>query len=288
MIVAFASLRRCYGDAPLVLFSDRMLPDPYRSQLIALRVETRQVEGKWVHLREFHSRFPGCLYTLDVLSGFTDKSATGLFLIDPDFIVRRPIPKLIEAVQNGNFCTIEIDYDIHRLVNGQSRLSLSLAAAMCGVSSSELPIRYYGGEFYGVPVQRLGEFVPRMVAASKYLQLLASHGSIHVTEEHILSIALALTEPKQSANSHVKRIWTVPSCCNWASEDAHLPMWHLPGEKNRAFDRLYRSAASIPEMTDEQFDALLAQNLRPVPPALLRIAANARLRFTSAVRILVG
>lgn len=285
--VAFASIRRCYPEAKLILFSDRHIHEPYGSILGKIGAETVIIEGVYTERNDLRNVFPGCLFTLDVIGSLKREQGDQIFLLDPDVVMRRRIEDAVSGVQSGAIGALAIDYPINHLVQGQSRASLSVLAARCGADPNSLPIRYFGGEFYALPLHRASELskhVESIVHESKILS--ENPNAIELTEEHVLSVALALEPQVFSANTTIKRIWTNPSFCNWEASDAQLPLWHLPGEKGRLFKKLFEISETLPHLSDREFDDAIERLFTPVPSLFRRIGSNVKGRASLALKAL--
>lgn len=246
MVVCYASLRRLYGKARLVLFSNRDLPEPYRSQLQSLGVSTELCPSPYVEDAAFKNAFPGCLFTLDVIDHLARKDAQevgAVILLDNDCIVRECLDGVLDQLlEQRVIYAYEPGYPVNMPVNGQSRASLTLAMSYMQEKLVDLPVRLYGGEFYAFAYGTLPEVAERI---RLFWDWMKTRGSAifggELTEEHVMSIALAMCEsPILDAGNAVKRIWTTDHFSTVNGTESQISVWHLPSEKKRAFRRLYR------------------------------------------------
>lgn len=296
MVVCYASLRRFYPGASLVLFSNRELPEPFNAQLKSLGVVTEACGERYVGDRAFSNGFPGCLYTLDVLETLARKPPAGidtLVLIDSDCVVRQRLGGLDEIGKGaGCIYAYEPGYPTNMLANGQSRASLTLALSYLSNHLIPNPIPLYGGEFLMAPIKllpRLAENIERFWVWMK-TQGKDLFGD-QLTEEHVLSVALADRDlDVRSTTWHVKRIWTADAFSTVNGNESAIAIWHLPAEKKKGFPALYKHCqryGSFSELSDAGFDSLVDEAV----PLQLRIrnypGKQLALRLRNVARLLV-
>src|SRR4051812_43947223 len=197
MVVMFASARRAYPHARLALFTNTRLPAPFEAELQALGVVRLECEGRYVTDSSFHSSFPGCTYTLDVLRDFPTATQFSeckvLLLLDSDCIVRQRFDDTIARVSSGSLAGYALPYPLNHLVNGHTRASLSLVRAQTNRILPAEPIRYFGGEFYGLPTAELPDISVKVSDLWGWLRGdgAADYGR-ELTEEHILTVVLGM------------------------------------------------------------------------------------------------
>lgn len=246
MVVCYASLRRAHPATSLVLFTNRELPEPFRSQLVSLQVQTLNCPDRYVSDPAVENNFPGCLYTLDVLDYLTTTTELKfdtLLLIDNDCVLRGRLDPLFELVRHTQAVfAYSSGYPVNNTANGHSRASLTLALAYLEGDAPRAPLPLYGGEFLAAPAAAL----PALVAEQRRFWNWMKHTGIGLfgrtmTEEHVLSVALALyPDVVDDAAPYVKRIWTTDHFCTVTGEEPGIALWHLPSEKKRGLARLYQ------------------------------------------------
>ena len=246
MVVCYASLRRLYQEAQLVLFTNQELPEPFNSQLQLLGVKTVFCASRFVDDSEFSNGFPGCLFTLDVIEHLAKVQLTDfdyLILLDNDCIVRHRLDEMIEdMVGNQVVYAYEPGYPVNMVANGQSRATLTLALSYMQGQMISTPIALYGGEFYAIPAKLLPDIAQYIQTFWDWMRIegKAIFGD-HLTEEHVMSVAIAMsTNNVRSAGMCVKRIWTTKHFSTVDGSESAIPVWHLPSEKKKGFAKLYR------------------------------------------------
>ena len=246
MVVCYASLRRIYQNSQLVLFTNRLLPEPFSSQLSSMGVETKSCPSRFVSDSKFKNGFPGCLFTLDVIDQLAQTlpaGVTALILLDNDCVVRCRVDELTEHFdKKAGIFAYAPGYPVNMIANGQSRASLTLALSYMQDKLHDAPIPLYGGEFYGIPVAMLPELARHV---NQFWNWMGVQGidiiGADLTEEHVMSVALAMcSEPVLQADAYIKRIWTTEHYSTVIGNEFEIPIWHLPSEKKRGFNKLYK------------------------------------------------
>ena len=88
MVICYASLRRLYKEAQLVLFTNQELPEPFNSQLNSLDVKLVLCSSRFVGDSIFSNGFPGCLFTLDVIEHLAKAQLENLGMCDSSSLKR--------------------------------------------------------------------------------------------------------------------------------------------------------------------------------------------------------
>lgn len=296
MVVCYASIRRLYPGARLVLFSNRELPEPFNGQLRSLGVVTEACGERYVGDRTFNNGFPGCLYTLDVLDALAKSPPEGigtLVLIDSDCIVRRRLEGLeAPGGESVSLHAYEPGYPTNMLANGQSRASLTLALGYMSNRLVPSPVPLYGGEFLIAPIKSL----PRLAEnVERFWTWMGTQGkeifSDQLTEEHVLSVALADGElDVRSTTRDVKRIWTADAFSTVDGNEAAIAIWHLPAEKKKGFARLYKYCqrhGGFADLSDAEFFALVDEAVPLQRRSRAYPGRQMALRLRNAARLLV-
>ncbi len=297
MIVSFASLRRWHPDARLALFTNRSLPEPFNSQLASLQVSTVICPSSYVTDLSFKNDFPGCLYSLDVITHLARTRSTEfscLILLDSDCIVRsRPDGLIADLASNGEAIhAYGLGYPVNMVLNGQSRASLTLALSYFSGQMVASPIIPYGGEFYAVPAGELPGLANRIEAFWGWMKSKGVHSfGNSLTEEHVMSVVLAERGGGvRDAGGLVKRIWTASNFSNVAGDESEIPIWHLPAEKKRGFVKLYRywlANNGFDGLNDADFRALIDKTVSLRPGGRKYPGRSLSLRLGNAARVLV-
>lgn len=266
MIVFFASLKRIYPHARLVLFTNRTLPAPFDAQLEMLQVETQCCGSRYVDDPAFNNGFPGCLYTLDVIEHLSNSPEPGmeaLVLLDSDCIILHAVDDMLSALKNGEAVyAYESGYPLNGICNGYSKASLTLALSYYTGQMAGMPIPLYGGEFLGIPAGDIQKLASRIAAFWLWMksegQAVFGNG---LTEEHVLSVVLGERGWVVNRDGNlIKRIWTADSYSNVDGTEHAIPIWHLPAEKKKGLARLYQrwlKHNGYSGLSDKEFQTLV-------------------------------
>lgn len=296
MVVCYASLRRLYPQAQLVLFSNRELPEPFAGQLESLEVGTVMCASRYVDEPVFKNGFPGCLYTLDVIEYLAQQhnDFSSLILLDSDCIVRNRLDGLLDKLGNdgeGSYA-YEPGYPVNMVANGQSRASLTLALSYMSGHMIAPPIPLYGGELYAFTAQALPGLAQRIAAFWAWMKAdgVKIFGD-HLTEEHVMSVVLAQSaDTVHSASRLVKRIWTASVFSTVDGSESAIPVWHLPSEKKKGFVKLYkywRDHNGYAGLSDDDFSRLVDDAIPLYVGGRKYPGSIALLRLRNAAKILV-
>jgi hypothetical protein len=243
MVVFFASARRQYPSAELVLFTNAQPIDEYLAilQRFNVLIEILPINKITYVSGELSNSFPGCLFTLDVIDFCSSEEwlakHESLTLFDSDCIIRKPFQLPKEQIAG-----IKIEYPIDHCVNGQSRGMLSkISNIIFGITGE---IDYYGGEYYHIPASKLEGVSEYISEVYSFICNNEEYGDIF-TEEHIMSLVYAkYSEVLESSSSVIKRIWTANTFNNIENTDNNISVFHLPAEKERLFTRYFESIMS--------------------------------------------
>ena len=300
MVVCYASLRRLYPEAPLALFTNRELPEPFAGQLKLLGVNTIQCASRYVDDRAFKNGFPGCLYTLDVIEHLSKQQCdfSKLILLDSDCVVRNRLDGLLDKLESeeGASYAYEPGYPVNMVANGQSRATLTLALSYFTGQMIKSPIPLYGGEFYALNVNSLAKLAEHIDAFWTWMKTegIKTFGD-NLTEEHVMSVALAQYGGNvHDASALVKRIWTASVFSTVEGNESAIPVWHLPSEKKKGFVKLYQywmNHDGFTKLSDDDFRKLVDQFIPlhvggrkyPGRTVLLRMRDAAKVMVTGRV-----
>ena len=229
ILVAFASLRRCNPELPLVFVSSALAPSAYRQAFESLGVSTELVDFKHEPPPGYYGRFAASLYLLDALG--LDFSGSRLFL-DPDVVCVGSLTVPSTGAVGG----LTMNTPIEMKVNGVAVLDAGQFAVNSGLLDASRKLVHYGGEALVVPSAVRGQLYTACheiwTAALREYQ--ANDRAVLTTEEHVLSVALAGFDTF-SLDTLVDRVWTTGRFRHIRPDIMSVPLWHLPAEKDRGF-----------------------------------------------------
>jgi GT2 family glycosyltransferase len=216
------------------------------------------------------SAFTGAFYLFDSIDYCrrTYANETIFTFIDPDCIVMKGLDGLRQYISQRSIIGYQLDLEKEKKENGCSRNDL-LAFLRGMVPSYPLkPPAYFGGEFLMVSGEQLPDLCETIDRIWKRnLQAFEAGDNTLKTEEHVLSVAFALSEERVgTANDFVKRMWTRPSSRNVSPADTKYWIWHLPAEKRHAFPALFRrlekDTESLIGLNDDDFREMVSRQVR--------------------------
>lgn len=236
--VFFASLSRFHPKDKKVLFINANLPVRYDNILEKYGVEVTIIKEenlKYVNCKNISNKFPGCLFSLDVFKYlFDNKKKYSHFdrfiLMDNDVLTLRKV-----IFPDDQILGIPVEYDFNRVINGQSRSTLSYVNAVHGRNNV---VNWYGGELIALKMSFL---IPFYSEIEKYFNYFASEPSAlssELTEEHIYSIIISNHRDKPFSRL-IKRVWTTYGYDNISGDEFNFDLLHYPSEKTRLFSRLF-------------------------------------------------
>jgi hypothetical protein len=250
MVVLFASVRRYFRDSDCIVFTDRPIISEVVREFEMLGVQVCVVpEGSraFVDAKDIRSRFPGCLFTLDVLQYLREsrQDKATILLLDSDCLLLRELPATIVSPSSGRDILVHpLSYDLSNQLNGQSVASLSLMFETVYPRTRGEPLRIvrpYGGELFGCTMNSLPVVNQEVAKFWRFAkENVAVYGNEY-TEEHLLSLAANRLADRVCANhGAVKRVWTAENYDNIDGTELTYPLLHLPAEKTGLFQYLYR------------------------------------------------
>ncbi len=243
------------------------------------------------------NHFPGCLFALDALADLKEENPEKyrrLVLLDNDCLARMPADPMRDLPgPRGGLWAVPEKYPTTLSFNGQSRASLTLAAGYISGVPAPSPIPLYGGEFFSFDPTALSKICEVLERVWEWIR---SEGREKLgpewTEEHVLSLAIFLAGlDAQDARPWIRRIWTLENYFNVLGNEDSLALWHLPGEKRRAFQDLFRRADRLGWSPFPSLDALqmfLKKNVSLQLGPLKKISRKAGFRMKRAVAALCG
>ena len=292
IVVFFSSARRFYRKERLILFSNDVLINRYDKKLDELGVEKIVIPRTYIHYssdREIVNRFPGCLFTLDVIDYISKTNLLenngSVCLFDSDCLFVNRIAFLDTPELQAEFLSgVRLDYPANHLVNGQSRASLSQILSLS--STDELDnklIDYYGGEYFAYS-SSISRYLSD--AISKYFMTIKRFADVYgntYTEEHVLSFVMNSNREKIVTGGNViKRVWTADNYHNLDGTEQNYSVMHLPAEKGRFFKQLFvfleKDILYLSKLPDEEYKRIVFKPIESCrnPSPIRKIRAGAK------------
>lgn len=210
-------------------------------------------------------------YVFDILADMAvrDVSAPALIITDGDCVwMGLPEDLVHDVAMHGSIC-YRIDYPDSYCVNGLSLAEARGVREQLGLASGQGECRYYGGELIAVTPAIAERVCSEFKRVATFNESLALDKDQHLTEEaHMLSaIYDSLGVGNSEGNRYIKRMWTSLRCKNIERSDWELPLWHLPAEKEYAFQDLWyqlkrRDLLTKVRSEPEQVHAVMLDGLR--------------------------
>ena len=217
--------------------------------------------------------FSGAFYLFDCMNYCRENlSGDDIFMfVDPDCLVTKSFGVIREYCDQWPLIGYELDIDNNRSVNGCSRIDLLAFMNTMEDNHNSQPPTYFGGEFFVATGEALPDICSIIETIWKINKANFESGRIFLkTEEHVLSVALALIPNRVgTGNAIIKRMWTRPSYRNVSSTDREFLIWHLPAEKRYGFQKLFYliqlDTKELTSLSDSQFEELAANIVRLKP-----------------------
>jgi hypothetical protein len=214
-------------------------------------------------------RFSGAMYLIDALIWCANNLSDDdeILFLDPDCVITSDLAAIQRAISSHGLVAYDLTYPATREMNGASRKGLTEFAVRHGLMAPNSPIvRWLGGEFLGVRgdvARSLAPLISRISAANS--AAISTDSLFLQTEEQFLSISISMYSRGfiDAGDEFVKRIWTTTHHRNYDPGDLSVPVWHLPSEKTRGIQRLfkYQQAGRALPTLDEHRKAALARIL---------------------------
>lgn len=234
-IVSLASFRRHTPSAELLFATNSMPPPDFVAQFRNVGAAISLIPFAHCPPDSFSGSFKAAQYLVDAILSVRREHA--VLFVDPDVLcLGRP------SLPSNSLGAYVIKYPENYQVNGRTPQELALLADRLREvrPSTRQAVPYVGGEAVLVAGPHADEFV-RDLDATWRSSMNAFHSGLPfpVTEEHMISIVLADLEFAR-LNGTVRRIWTTRTYRTSHRSDRAVPIWHLPAEKGRVFQALYR------------------------------------------------
>lgn len=275
IIVLFASIRRNYLHEDCVIFTDQYLPKIYDDYLEKYNIKVSILkEDDVCYVNSFNNKFPGCLYTLDVILNFSDRFPNkNLVLLDSDIVSLYADSNIFKQLHN-KFSGIKINYPIDKKTNGYTILELNnILNNYTSIQHNVHNFNYYGGEFYFIPNSK---FKILTYELNEFVQFAKKNRYDSFTEEHILSIILnKLNNDINVITSIIKRVWNTDTYHNIDGYENLYSFLHLPAEKNKLFLYIFHLLTNnkdyLNNINDSELEQLvLSPIVRRAKPSIKR------------------
>lgn len=269
--VLCASARRSKTQQLDVLICTNETPPPEIAEILnELGVKFARPEFSFRPPAGLFPAFSGAFYLFDSMNYCrrTYPSQTVFVFIDPDCIVVNNLDALREFSNQWPVMGYELELDNDSKENGCSRNNLLAFLRELEPSYPPSPPAYFGGELLVVSGEQLPDLYEKVVRIWRCnLQAFKAGKNSLKTEEHVISVALALSEGLVgTANDFIKRMWTRPSFRNVSPADQSFSIWHLPAEKRYAFPALFHrlkdDTEALTNLNDSDFRDMVSQQVR--------------------------
>lgn len=242
----FATFRYRHPDAHLLFFSNLTgseLPSYLNAMFQKLHVEVVTLPYTSKPPKGWHSAWQNQFYVYDIMREMERRIRPNdtLLVCDADCICSKPLNDLFEQIRLNGSALYELAKSPYQLINGTTLQQMNEFYRLCYLKEPEQPVYYYGGELIALR----GDMVCKVNAAFPALWkfnigLKENEPRLH-EEAHVLSIlAEHLHFRNAIGNQYIKRMWTNPHFNNVIKGDEEFAIWHLPYEKKRGLNYMYR------------------------------------------------
>lgn len=263
--VLCASVRRATNPRLDILICTNETPPSDISNLLAgFNVSFVSPDFAFRPPRGLYPAFSGAFYLFDCMNyclrHFSDECI--FVFLDPDCLVMDNLESVLGCARPIIGYELKLAEDEEE--NGCSRNDLlAFLGDMAGNEVGQPP-RYFGGELLIVNGEELGTVcnIVEQVWTLNLTNFVAGKTTLR-TEEHVISVALArLGDRVGLGNEIIKRMWTRPSFRNVSCSDEKFSIWHLPAEKQHAFQRLFallrNDSAHLTNISEKEFRGLVS------------------------------
>lgn len=252
--VMFATSKRHNPNAVHLLMSNRaQAPEPFNSILTQLGVQIVQCPFTYQPPEGWYYKFRNALFTLDCLEHLASISQESdhVILLDADTIWKESANTLLKQIDKDGLVTYHMDYNETNDLNGVTRKDYQdLFEAYYTNPTKKIPT-HVGGELIAANKTWIDKITAEFPAMWRWMlqRFTESKTPIFNTEEHYLSlICWHLGHTTHSGNDIIKRIWTNEKIHrNVTGNELDYCIWHLPGEKQRGFRKLFEMLKNEPE-----------------------------------------
>ncbi len=232
-IATFGTIRRFNPTLQCALATNAAPPEWAARQFERLDVQVRCIEALSIHRLPPHTRFRTSLYLFDVLRAIVAPPGKAVTFLDPDVICVRPFDFVLDDGQVG---CLPLATGEHDSIKGVTLAQIAAIGAALGRPKDSVP-SHIGGEILTVTHAALPELLDRVSEALAYIDRGASPNFLN--EEHVLTYAS--DRNWRSMRLLIARIWTIPRYRDVPEDALNLALWHLPAEKTKGLQRVYRA-----------------------------------------------
>lgn len=286
--VPFFRTFRYYNPSDKLCFftnlREKALPHYLQTLFNDLQVEVITLPYTCKPPKNWYSAWQNQFYLYDILKYMENRMQKDdvLLVCDADCLCHAPLKPLFEETGKRGSALYEFITDRTARINGVSIPDMEAFYEACYGKKPSRPLAYYGGEFVCLRGDTVESINRDYSALWDFNQQQTGKRPKLNEEAHVLSImAEHLNLRNDIANRYVKRMWTSPQFNNIASEDAQIPVWHLPYEKKRGLYHLFRYMEKKKGLGDEKIFWEKAGKLTGIPTVSLR--KRIRDRFTTLI-----
>lgn len=252
-IATFGTLRRFNPNLECVFATNSSPPQWVTRQFGRLNVRIEHVDARSTQLLPSGTTFRTSLYLFDVLRATSVPNSMIVAFLDPDVLCVRPIDFKLEDGQVG---CLPLATRVHDSIKGVTLTQIADISESLGRPMDFIP-KHIGGEFLAVTPAALPMLLKRVEEALSYLASGSSPNFLN--EEHVLTYAS--DRNWRSFRSFVARIWTTPRYRDIPDDVLNLALWHLPAEKTRGLQSVYRAVRrrSLDGLSDDDVRLFIGQ-----------------------------
>lgn len=258
-IATFATIRRFNPAQECVFATNAAPPDWALRQFKRFDVHIRRIEASSIQRLPPRTIFRTSLYLFDVLRVIVAPPGKAVMFLDPDIICIRPFDLVLSDGQVG---CLPLETGAHDSIKGITLTQIAEIGATLGRPKAFVP-KHIGGEILTVTHGASSELFERIKEALAYIEG-GAYPNFH-NEEHILTYAS--DRNWRSMRSLIARIWTIPRYRDVPEDALNLALWHLPAEKTRGLQRVYRAVRErcLDRLSDDAAQQLLGQWTGVIP-----------------------
>ena len=219
-----------------------------RQLLQEKEVEIVTIPLTWQTPEGYFGKWRNQFYIFDILQFIesqevSDESA--YVVLDSDCVIHASLEQLFRDIRKNELMVLPMPYDEDFNINGITRRGMQQVYAALDGNTPATPPLYYGGEVFAATLPVIRQI--NATAPGVWKNMLERHRNGHIKfneEAHFLSYCYHKIGRFGLLDPFIKRIWTSPKYNNVQSEDAQLPIWHLPSEKTGGIALLFRYLAN--------------------------------------------
>lgn len=252
----FTTFRHYNQEAKLLFFTNvEKLPGYLEDMFAKLNVEVIRIPYRCIPPDGWYSAWRNQFYLYDIWQYMEARlqDNDNLLICDADCLCTASLTPMFEEVTEYGSALYEMDKAPERQIHGITLGQMTQLYENCYQQKPNLPIYYYGGEFFALRGDIIKEVNKAYQPLWSYNLQLFKEGREKLNEEALFFSVLAehLQIRNHIANKYIKRMWTHPEFNNIVKGDKKLAIWHLPYEKKRGLYYLFKDLRDNPFITDE-------------------------------------